>query len=117
MVAPRPGWPSQTASGAKKFSMASKSPTFTASSSLRESSARSGVVDSSGISLRPLLGKALGGCTGLFDVDIERRPYDQSIHPLGDARVPQLHVAAAANWTALQHDHAKADSVAEVKHL
>src|SRR5690242_17300140 len=67
--------------------------------------------------LPPFLGKALGGCTGSVDVEVERRPYDQAIHPLEDARVPHLYLTAAANWTAPQDDHAKGDSVAEVKHL
>src|SRR5438067_616847 len=72
---------SQTPSGAKKLVIASTSPLSPASIRRRTSSTRSGVVDSSGISLRPLLGKAFGGSTGLVDVGVARHPHNPAICP------------------------------------
>src|SRR6266566_1887112 len=63
--------------------------TSSASNCLRTSSTRSGVVDSD-IGLRPRLGEAFGGSTGLGDVGIGRSSHDQALFPNGDNRKAKL---------------------------
>src|SRR6266480_6771664 len=108
---------SQTPSGAKKLVIASTSPLSPASIRRRTSSTRSGVVDSSGISLRPLLGKAFGGSTGLVDVVAARDPHDLARYPQHRERPSFLHPARAANWASVQSAHHKHHPVAEVESL
>src|SRR6266480_666414 len=81
------------------------------------SSTRSGVVDSSDISLCPLLGKPFGGCAGFIDVEVLRGTRAQALYIEVDGGEADLNFTAASNGTPFLRNHEKDDSVSEVKNL
>src|SRR2546422_7634236 len=108
--------PSRTASTAKLLITASISRRFAASNCLRTSSTRSWVVDSD-IGLRPLLGEAFGGNTGLIDVAIAGRSHDNVLRPYEDACLAQPNPARASGRTGAVTEDGKNDSAAEIENL
>src|SRR5271165_5159815 len=78
------------------------SPWFIASSRRRNTSIRSGVVDSSS-AISPLLCEAFGSSTGLVDVGfgVEGDPCDQAVYPLAEGCSTHSNVVGATDGTPL----------------
>jgi hypothetical protein len=67
--------------------------------------------------LPPFLDEALGGSTGLVDIEIVGALSGDAIHPLADLRVAPLDPAGARCRPTGLNDHRKGDSAAEVEYL
>src|SRR5438128_7587756 len=93
------------------------SPRLRASKPSRASSTRTGVVASSGISLCSFLGKPLGGCTGLVDVEVADGMDYQALLPQVCPSVSHLDVALDAERTGLLEEDSEGDAVAEIGNL
>src|SRR5947208_5334581 len=67
--------------------------------------------------LPPRLGKPLGGCAALFDVVIDRHPYNHPLRPLCDVRFARMDLGATPDGPSVLAIDGKRDSVAKVHEL
>src|ERR1700704_3298655 len=104
---------SHTSSGTAKPAIASKSKSRSIDSNmLRTSSARSGVVDSSGIG--SFLGKAFGGSASLDDLVVGNVPLDPALRPHEDYPPSVFDVTVAADEATVFPDGRERHAVAEI---